>query len=90
MTYNKVCRFAFESSEEKDFTMALKDMNMASYIGDLIEIGVKSLKVEGRMRSLYYLKSILKTFLVFQNQASSSRTSSQYLKIQNISKWCSM
>ncbi len=58
----QVCRFAFECGEEKDFTMALKDMNMASYIGDLIEIGVRSLKVEGRMRSLYYLATVIGTY----------------------------
>ncbi len=55
----QVCRFAFENGNEKDFTMALKDMNMSQYIGDLIEIGVKSFKVEGRMRSLYYLATVI-------------------------------
>ena len=58
----QICRFAFESTEEKDFTMALKDLNMAKYIKDLIEIGVKSLKVEGRMRSLYYLATVIGTY----------------------------
>ena len=58
----QVCRFSFQSEEEKDFTMALKDMNMAEYIGDLIEIGVKSFKVEGRMRSLYYLATVIGTY----------------------------
>ena len=58
----QVCRFQFSNKEEKDFTMALKDMNMANYIKDLIEIGVKSLKVEGRMRSLYYLATVIGTY----------------------------
>lgn len=58
----QVCRFSFESDEEKDFTMALKDMNMAEYIKDLIDIGVRSLKVEGRMRSLYYLAVVIGTY----------------------------
>jgi len=58
----QVCRFSFETDEEKDFTMALKDMNMAEYIRDLIEIGVRSLKVEGRMRSLYYLAVVIGTY----------------------------
>ncbi len=55
----QVCRFTFKNGNEKDFTMALKDMNMAEYISDLIEIGVKSFKVEGRMRSLYYLATVI-------------------------------
>ena len=58
----QVCRFVFENEGHKDFTMALKDMNMAEYIKDLIEIGVKSFKVEGRMRSLYYLAVVIGTY----------------------------
>ncbi len=58
----QVCRFAFKTNEEKDFTMATKDLNMAEYITDLIDIGVKSLKVEGRMRSLYYLATVIGTY----------------------------
>ena len=58
----QVCRFAFETDEEKKFTMATKDLNMARHIKDLIEIGVKSLKVEGRMRSLYYLATVIGTY----------------------------
>lgn len=59
---SQVCRFAFETDEDKKFTMATKDLNMAQYIKDLIEIGVKSLKVEGRMRSLYYLATVIGTY----------------------------
>ena len=58
----QVCRFAFETDEEKKFTMATKDINMARYIGDMIDIGIKSLKVEGRMRSLYYLATVIGTY----------------------------
>ncbi len=58
----QVCRFAFKTDEEKEFTMATKDLNMAEYITDLIDIGVKSLKVEGRMRSLYYLATVIGTY----------------------------
>ena len=60
----QVCRFNFQNIDnlENDFTMALKDMNMAQYIGDLIDIGVCSLKVEGRMRSLYYLATVIGTY----------------------------
>lgn len=59
---SQVCRFSFECNEEKDFTLATKDINMASHIGELIELGVRSLKVEGRMRSLYYLATVIGTY----------------------------
>lgn len=60
----QVCRFTFGNIEEdlKDFTMATKDNNLSRHIGDLIDIGVKSLKVEGRMRSLYYLATVIGTY----------------------------
>ena len=35
---------------------------MAIYIKDLIDIGVSSLKVEGRMRSLYYLATVIGSY----------------------------
>ncbi len=58
----QVCRFSFKNGDNKEFTMATKDMNMARYISDLIDIGVSSLKVEGRMRSLYYLATVIGTY----------------------------
>ncbi|MBQ2639893.1 MAG: U32 family peptidase [Bacilli bacterium] len=58
----QVCRFSFSNKDNKEFTMATKDLNMARYISDLIDIGVVSLKVEGRMRSLYYLATVIGTY----------------------------
>ena len=58
----QVCRFAFSLDGKKDFTFATKDNNLAKYIGNLIDIGVRSLKVEGRMRSLYYLATVIGTY----------------------------
>ena len=54
--------FYFKTDEEKDFTMATKDLNLARYIGNIIDTGIKSLKVEGRMRSLYYLATVIGTY----------------------------
>ena len=59
---SQVCRFVFSNGEEPDFSLATKDMNMSMYIKDLIDIGVTSLKVEGRMRSLYYLATVIGTY----------------------------
>ena len=58
----QVCRFAFDYQDEDKFTLATKDLNMAMYIKDLIEMGVSSLKVEGRMRSLYYLATVIGSY----------------------------
>lgn len=58
---SQVCRFSFDT-DNAPFTMATKDLNMAFHIKDLINIGVSSLKVEGRMRSLYYLATVIGTY----------------------------
>ena len=57
---SQVCRFAFNvDGEEQKFTMATKDLNASRFISTMIDIGVTSLKVEGRMRSLYYLATVI-------------------------------
>lgn len=59
----QICRFNFDIDEkEEKFTMATKDLNMAELINDLINANVKSLKVEGRMRSIYYLASVMSSY----------------------------
>ncbi len=58
----QICRFSFENENCSDFTFAPKDNNLANYIGKLIDIGVASLKVEGRMRSIYYLAVVIGTY----------------------------
>ncbi len=58
----QVCRFSFLENDQHSFTMATKDLNLARYIPDLIDIGVCSFKVEGRMRSLYYLATVIGTY----------------------------
>jgi len=59
----QICRFAFDiDNNEEKFTMATKDLNMASLLDKLISSGVKSLKVEGRMRSPYYLATVISSY----------------------------
>ena len=59
----QICRFAFDiDNNEEKFTMATKDLNMASLLDKLIRSGVKSLKVEGRMRSPYYLATVISSY----------------------------
>lgn len=77
----QVCRFSFLCDKGKDFTMALKDINMAHYIGDLIEIGVRSLKVEGRMRSLYYLATVIGTYREIIDSYYNHSVSDEKMKI---------
>ena len=66
----QICRWEFplydsnmeliESSTK--FTASAKDLMMANNIEELIEVGITSLKVEGRMRSNYYVATVINTY----------------------------
>lgn len=60
----QVCRFCFDldKKRKKNFSIATKDLNLADHIKDLIEIGVKHLKVEGRMRGAYYIATVINCY----------------------------
>lgn len=60
----QVCRFCFDldKKRKKNFSIATKDLNLADHIKDLIEIGVKHLKVEGRMRGTYYIATVISCY----------------------------
>lgn len=59
----QVCRWMFNINEsENTFMMMPKDLNMAYYLKELIDLGANSFKVEGRMRSIYYVASIIMTY----------------------------
>lgn len=56
----QICRWVFDINKEKDvFSMTPKDLNMATYLEDMMSIGVNSFKVEGRMRSVYYIATVI-------------------------------
>lgn len=56
----QICRWFFPIvNEDKNLEIAPKDLNMIPYIGDMINAGVNSFKIEGRMRSIYYIATVL-------------------------------
>lgn len=66
----QICRWEFPLYDKNNniiesdtkFTASSKDLMMIDYIKDMIEIGVSSLKVEGRMRSNYYVATVINTY----------------------------
>ena len=59
---SQVCRFLFKDEKNSFFSLATKDLNLIDYITKLIDLNVASLKVEGRMRSIYYLATVIGTY----------------------------
>lgn len=44
------------------FNMGSKDLMAIEYIPKLIELGVESLKIEGRMKSVYYIATVVRSY----------------------------
>lgn len=67
---SQICRWDFdlynESKEEikgeKPFTFCSKDLSMLKYIPDMIDLGITSFKIEGRMRSSYYIATVVSIY----------------------------
>ena len=66
---SQICRWDFDLYDEnnhlkgeKPFTFCTKDLSLAKYIPELINMKVDSLKIEGRMRSIYYIATVVKVY----------------------------
>lgn len=44
------------------FSMSSKDMALSDHIPELIELGVDSFKIEGRMKSVHYIATVVSTY----------------------------
>ncbi len=62
----QICRWDFhlwsegkQLEGEKPFTFCSKDLSMLSFLPNMIDMGITSFKIEGRMRSIYYIATVL-------------------------------
>ena len=58
----QVCRFTFDAQEKNVFSMTSTDLNMISHMNEMIKLGVNSFKVEGRMRGIYYIATVILSY----------------------------
>lgn len=84
----QVCRFVFNpDNSEHIFSMTPKDLNMVANIKRMIEIGVNSFKVEGRMRSVYYIATVIYVYRhlidMIVNDSINDAYTNYYLDILN-------
>jgi putative protease len=63
--------------------MAVKDLNASRIIKDMIEAGVTSLKVEGRMRSPYYLATVISSYRKIIDSYYDKTLNDEILKEEN-------
>lgn len=54
--------FPIEEHDEGTFIMNSKDLCMIEHIDDMIRAGISSLKIEGRVKSEYYLATVIRSY----------------------------
>ncbi len=67
---SQICRWDFDLLDEnmdkidaeKPFTFCSKDLSMLKYLKEMMDLGIKSFKIEGRMRSIYYLATVVSVY----------------------------
>ena len=86
----QICRWTFKIDDKDEvFSMTPKDLNMAKYLEDMIEIGVNSFKVEGRMRSVYYIATVISEYRkLFDKIKSNTLTNADILYSNDIINRC--
>lgn len=89
---SQICRWLFKIHDKDkkrlkskvDFSIATKDLSLLKYIPDLIDMGVSSFKIEGRMRSIYYIATVTRIYRKvideYCNDPSSYKYNSSYEK----------
>lgn len=87
---SQICRWNFNLMSEdlkhlegdKEFTFCSKDLSLLRYIPSMIDMGIASFKIEGRMRSTYYIATVVsiyrKVIDEYCNETKNYEYNSQY------------
>ncbi len=83
----QVCRFNFNLYDDKknkismedNFSIAPKDLSLVNYVKDMMDIGVSSFKLEGRMRSVYYIATIVSVYRNLIDMYSNNINDEEYI-----------
>lgn len=90
----QICRWCFDLYEDGEkidtdipFSLSTKDLSLITNLKEMIDIGITSLKVEGRMRSNYYIATVISTYreaidLYYENKLTDEKIK-YYEKILN-------
>lgn len=83
----QICRWEFETQDKPNLTIMPKDLNMVPFIKEEIDMGISSFKIEGRMRSIYYIATVILAYRKMIDAAiNNTLTKSDeeyYLKVLN-------
>lgn len=80
----QICRWMFDYVKdgkkvtEIPFSMTPKDLNMVSNIEEMLKSGVSSFKIEGRMRSIYYVSTVILVYRRLIDKIMSATLTKEY------------
>ena len=90
---SQICRWDFDLLDkdenimagEMPFTFCTKDLSLLRYIPEMIDMSITSFKIEGRMRSIYYIATIVyiyrKAIDLYMQQKESYEYNKEYEKV---------
>ncbi|MCL2190322.1 MAG: U32 family peptidase [Defluviitaleaceae bacterium] len=56
------CRLTYKQNGKQGVLLSLKDLCLIDYVGELTQMGVASLKIEGRMKGEDYVRTVVKAY----------------------------
>ena len=83
---SQICRWDFDLYDqagihlegERPFTFCTKDLSMLCVLPTMIDLGIASFKIEGRMRSIYYIATIVSIYRMVIDQYCTNPDSYEY------------
>ena len=93
---SQICRWDFNLLNEdfkgikgeRPFTFCSKDLSMLKHIPEMIELGITSLKIEGRMRSQYYIATVVSVYRKIIDNYYQNIKIDEYNKYEQILRNC--
>ena len=94
---SQICRWDFNLLDQKqnklvgdkDFTFCIKDLSMLKYIPKMTDMGISSFKIEGRMRSIYYIATVVSIYRQVIDKYLSDKNNYRYdLELEKILTNC--
>ncbi|MCL1884207.1 MAG: U32 family peptidase [Defluviitaleaceae bacterium] len=78
------CRLPYKSSKSEGVLLSLKDLCLINYISEFKEMGISSLKIEGRMKGEAYVRAVVSAYrLVIDGGELPANQKSKILEVFN-------
>ena len=79
-TYDLYDEYKNKVSNDTEFAISPKDLSLLKYIPELIDMGVTSFKIEGRMKSIYYIATLVRIYRKVIDEYLSDKKNYKYDK----------